>query len=64
MEESENSADQHDAAPGGQADAATISSLIADLARDDEMVRTNARQSLVAIAGPAVPLLIDRKSVA
>jgi hypothetical protein len=37
----------------------SISSMIADLARDVPLVRVSARESLVAIGGPAVPTLIE-----
>jgi HEAT repeat protein len=52
-------------APGFHASALTsrqyesISSMIADLARDVPLVRVSARESLVAIGGPAVPALIE-----
>jgi sporulation protein YlmC with PRC-barrel domain len=37
----------------------SISSMIADLARDVPLVRVSARESLVAIGGPAVPALVE-----
>jgi sporulation protein YlmC with PRC-barrel domain len=52
-------------APGFHASALTsrqyesVSAMIADLARDVPLVRVSARESLVAIGGPAVPALIE-----
>ena len=58
MKESENRAHQGNMVQGSHAEPATISSLVADLTSDDGVVRQKARESLVAIGGPAVPLLI------
>jgi HEAT repeat protein len=59
VDESQNSADRDNVIRGSHADPATISSLIADLASQAALVRTNARQSLVTMGGPAVAPLIE-----
>jgi HEAT repeat protein len=59
VDESQNSADQDSVIRGSHAAPSTISSLITDLASQSALVRTNARQSLVAMGGPAVAPLIE-----
>jgi HEAT repeat protein len=59
VDESRSGADQDDAVPGGHADPAGVSWLIADLASQSPLVRANARQSLVTMRGPAVAPLIE-----
>ena len=59
MNESENDAHQENVIQGSRAAPATIGALIADLGRKDGLVRERARQSLVAIGGPAVASLIE-----
>ena len=59
MNESENAGHRDNVAEGSHADPATISSLIADLASHDELIRVRARQSLVAIGRPALTSLLE-----
>ena len=59
MNGSENGAHQDNVIQGSRAAPATIGALIADLGRKDGLVRESARQSLVAIGGPAVASLIE-----
>jgi HEAT repeat protein len=59
VDESRSSADQDNVIRGGHADPAIVSWLIADLASQSPLVRANARQSLVAMRGPAVAPLIE-----
>ena len=44
---------------GGHADPGTISSLVAELSKEDGAARERARHSLVAIGAPAVACLIE-----
>ena len=59
MNESENGGYRDKVAEGSHADPATISSLIADLASHDELIRVSARQSLVTVGRPALASLIE-----
>jgi HEAT repeat protein len=59
MDRSEDIAHQVNSVGNDDARSATITSLVADLASSDELVRTDARQSLVDIGGPAVFPLIE-----
>lgn len=58
MDRPEDIAHQDSSVGGNHARSTTITSLVADLASQDELVRTDARQSLVGIRGPAVSALI------
>jgi HEAT repeat protein len=59
MDRSERIVRQDSPAGSDDAHSTKIISLVADLASQDELVRTDARQSLVNIRGPAVSPLIE-----